>query len=193
MVKGPLSPDELTFRPVTSELWDDLETLFGANGACSGCWCMWWRLTRADFGQNKGAGNRAALKALVDAGEVPGLLAYADGQPVGWCSLGPREVFGGLERSRLLTRVDEQPVWSVVCFYIARAYRRRGLMAHLLRAAVAYAREQGAHILEGYPVEPGASRSPLSYYMGVPSAFLAVGFVEVLRRAPNRPVMRLSL
>jgi len=186
-----MSPLELTFHPVTPDRWADLETLFGPRGACGGCWCMYWRLRRSEFEQFKGEGNRQFLKSIVEAGEVPGLLAYHDGLPVGWVSVEPRPAFPALERSRILKPVDDQPVWSVVCFYVARGYRRKGVTVALLRAAVGYARQQGAAILEGYPVEPKDAKAPDPFvYTGLASAFRQAGFQEVLRRSETRPIMR---
>lgn len=181
----------LVFRPLTAERFRDLEQLFGQRGACGGCWCMWWRLKRSEFERQKGEKNRKALKRIVESGEVPGLLAYADGQPVGWCSVAPREAFGALERSRVLKRVDDRPVWSVVCFFVAKPFRRRGVTVDVLRAAVEYAREHGARIVEGYPIEPKKSPAPDPFvWTGLPSAFRQAGFVEVARRSPTRPIMR---
>jgi len=181
------------FHPLTPERWPDLEALFGPQGACGGCWCMWWRLPRSQFEHQCGEDNRRALKGIVEAGQVPGLLAYAEGKPVGWVSVGPQEAFPALERSRILARVDERPVWSVVCFYIARGFRRKGIMVPLLRAAVEYARGQGARIVEGYPVEPRGKTSSTSLYTGLASAFRKAGFVEVARRSETRPIMRYYL
>ena len=182
---------ELKFQPLTAERFRDLEQLFGKRGACGGCWCMWWRLKRSEFEKQKGERNRKALKRIVESGEIPGLLAYAGGQPVGWCSVAPREVFGALERSRVLKRVDDRSVWSVVCFFVAKPFRRKGLTVALLRAAIEYAREQGARIVEGYPIEPKKSPAPDPFvWTGLPSAFRRVGFVEVARRSPTRPIMR---
>lgn len=189
--KQPLP--ELEYHPVTPERWADLERLFGRHGAGGGCWCMWWRLTRSQFARQAGEGNRLALKAIVDSGEVPGLLAYADGEPVAWCSLGPRENFEALERSRALKRVDDRPVWSIVCFFVARPFRRRGLMAPFLAAALEYARGHGATIVEGYPIEPEKRLSGSSGYMGVVSTYRKAGFVEAARTAAGRPVMRYFL
>jgi len=151
---------------------------------------MWWRLARSEFDRRRGEGNRQLLKGIVDSGRVPGILAYAGGQPVGWCSVAPREEFASLERSRTLQRVDDQPVWSVVCFYVARKCRRQRLTAALLRAAVEYARDHGAGIVEGYPVEPRETISSATAYTGIASVFRGVGFVEVLRRSEKRPIMR---
>jgi GNAT superfamily N-acetyltransferase len=184
------SPLELEFRPVTPERWPDLESLFGEHGAYDGCWCMWWRLTRSEFAERKGQENKAALKSIVEAGEVPGLLAYADGQPVAWCSVAPRETFAALERSRTLARIDEEPVWSIVCFFVAGPFRGKGVTPNLLRAAVDYAQAHGAKIVEGYPVDPARRLSSASAYTGLASTFRQAGFVEVLRRSETRPVMR---
>src|SRR5262245_14495751 len=122
-------------HPLTPDRWPDLEALFGERGACGGCWCMYWRLRRADFHAGKGQPNKDALRALVDAGPPPGLLAYVGGVAVGWCAVGPRETYPGLARSRILRPVDERPVWSITCLFVDRAHRRRGLSARLLRAA----------------------------------------------------------
>jgi hypothetical protein len=117
------------WRPLTPDRWDDLVALFGPNGASGGCWCMSFRLAdRARFGAqcaSGGAGNRAALRALTDAGEVPGILAYVGDMPVGWCAVGPREAFPRLDHSPLSRKLDDTPAWSIVCFYIGRAHRRR--------------------------------------------------------------------
>ena len=179
------------FHPLTPDRWRDFETLFGPKGACGGCWCMWWRLTRSEFERQKGEDNRQAMKAIVESGEVPGILAYAEGKPVGWCSVAPREVFGALQRSRILKRVDDQLVWSVVCFFIAKGYRRKGLTVALLQAAVEYAAACGAKIVEGYPVEPKKADAPAVFmYTGIASAFRKARFVEVARRSETRPIMR---
>ena len=182
---------DLEFHPVTADLWDDFETLFGERGACGGCWCMWWRLKRSDFEKQKGEGNKRAMKKIITSGEVPGLLAYIDGQPVAWCSVAPRAAFPVLDRSRILKRVDDQPVWSIVCFFVARPFRRKGIMLQFLRAVVKHAGEHGAHIVEGYPVEPKKPSTPdLFLYHGVASTFRKAGFVEVARRSETRPIMR---
>jgi GNAT superfamily N-acetyltransferase len=184
----------ITFHPLTPEHWSDFEKLFGPRGATAGCWCMYWRLTRSLFEEQQGELNRRNMKALVDSGIIPGILAYSDDEPVGWCSIAPREEFSTLGRSRILKPVDEQPVWSVVCFFISRAYRRKGLTVKLLKAAIEYAGSNGARIIEGYPVEPKEGRAPdVFVYTGLSSAFKQVGFIEVLRRSETRPIMRYYL
>lgn len=177
--------------PVTPGRWNDLEALFGVKGACAGCWCMWWRLPRSEFAKRRGAGTKRALKKLVTDGDPPGLLAYHGGEPVGWCAVAPREEYPVLERSRVLKRVDEKLVWSVVCFFVARSHRRRGLTVRLLEAAVAYAAKKGARIVEGYPVEPRSGKTADVFaYTGLASAYRKARFKEVLRRSETRPIMR---
>ena len=183
----------LEVRPLTPERWPDLEKLFGPGGAYGGCWCMWFRLRRKEFAQNSGKQNRQAMKEIVDSGEPPGLLACVDGEPVGWVSLAPRDKFTHLERSRTFKRVDDQPVWSIVCFFVAKPYRGQGLMEKLLEAAIRYAADRGAKIVEGYPVEPGERLSGYSGYTGIVSTFRKAGFAEVLRRADRRPIMRYAI
>ena len=181
----------VSIRPLTPETWPDLERLFGEKGACGGCWCMWWRLTHSEFELQKGDGNHRALERLVGDGVVPGLLAYAGSQPVGWCAVGPRGGFRRLQRSRILAPVDDQPVWSVVCFFVARSHRDRGVSRQLLAGAKRWLEEQGGGILEGYPVEPKTDRSPpLFAFTGVARAFEREGFTECARRSPTRPIMR---
>ncbi len=188
---GKSKDSHLTFLPLTRERWSDFEVLFGERGACGGCWCMFWRLKRAEFERGKGPGNKKAMKAIVNSGEVPGILAFYEGKPVGWCSVAPREQFSALERSRILKRIDDLPVWSVTCFYIDKQYREKGLSIQLLKAAVEYVKRRGGRILEAYPVEPKKERIAAAFvWTGLASAFVKAGFVECARRSETRPVMR---
>jgi GNAT superfamily N-acetyltransferase len=182
----------LECHPLTKARWRDFELLFGKNGACGGCWCMLWRLPRKQFDAQKGEGNRKAMKAIVDSGTMPGLLGYFDGQPVGWCAVAPRDHYPALNRSRILKPVDDQPCWSVSCLFVHRAYRKKGVSTQLLRAAIGYVRTLGGRILEAYPVEPkGDKMIPAAFaWTGIPKAFESVGFSEVARRSPTRPIMR---
>ena len=181
----------LSTRPLSLENWPDLERLFGVRGACGGCWCMWWLLARKQYEAQKGEGNKQAMRARVEAGEVPGLLGYLEGEPVAWCAVQPRQAYPTLERSRTLARVDERPVWSVVCLFVARKHRRKGLSVQMLLGAVEHARRQGASIVEGYPVEPRSDRMPDAFaWTGTSAAYRTAGFVEVARRSETRPIMR---
>ncbi len=189
-----MSRSDFEVLPLTPARWQDLEVLFGERGACGGCWCMWWRLSRSQFAKQKGAGNKRAFKKIVDSGEVPGLLAYRKGQPIGWCAIAPRDRLPALERSRILKRVDDQPVWSVGCFFVAQPYRHKGVTKKLLLGAKQYARKQGATVLEGYPVDPGKNATPDVFaWTGIASAFRGAGFKEVIRRSKKRPIVRCFL
>jgi GNAT superfamily N-acetyltransferase len=184
---------KLIFHPLTEERWPDLETLFGANGACGGCWCMSWRLSRAQFDANKGAGNKRAIKKLLKEGTVPGLLAYDGKEPVGWIAVGPREDFVRLAASRVLKPVDKQPVWSIVCFFVTKAARHKGVSVALIKAAADYVKRQGGLIVEGYPTEAMAEQPAPFVWTGLASAFCEAGFEEALRRSKSRPIMRKTL
>ena len=182
---------QVKIEPLTPERWDDFAELFGPRGACAGCWCMWWRLKRSDWEKKKGAGNRRAMRSIVKRGEVPGLIAYVKGDPVGWVSVAPRERFPVLERSRILKPVDDKPAWSVVCLFVRRDYRNRGLSVKLLNAAARYAKRHGGRIVEGYPVEPRKDRMPDAFaFTGIASAYVSAGFTECARRSETRPIMR---
>jgi len=188
----PLAP--LEFHPLTPDRWDDFVRLFGRHGAYGGCWCMWWRETRSEFEKRQGEGNRRAMKKIVGSGEVPGILAYAAGEPAGWISIAPREKFSGLERSRTLKRLDNQPVWSIVCFFVGKDYRHQGIAVPLIRAAVEYAARQGAKVVEAYPTLADIGRlPPVSVYMGIPSVFERAGFVECVRPSARKVIMRYAI
>lgn len=185
------TPSDLQFLPLTKERWPDFVELFGERGACGGCWCMWWRLKRSEFERQKGEANKQAMKAIVEAGQIPGILAYAQGKPVAWCSVAPREQYPVLGRSRILKPIDETPVWSVVCFFVEKSHRNKGMTFRLLRAAVEYVKQQGGRVVEGYPVEPKKKRTPPAFaWTGFASTFEKAGFVECLRRSETRPIMR---
>ncbi|MGA8849288.1 MAG: GNAT family N-acetyltransferase [Dehalococcoidia bacterium] len=180
----------LEFHPLIPERWNELERLFGKHGADGGCWCMWWRQTRAEFNRQRGEPNRIAFRTIVESGIVPGLLAYSDGEPVGWCAVEPRESYPALDRSRTLARVDYEPVWSIPCFYVARHFRGRGLMLELLAAAINWAGRHGARIVEAYPIEPRHNLNNSTFYTGVVPVFTRAGFVEVCRRSKRQSIMR---
>ena len=191
MEKKQFDFSDLRIFPLIQKRWSDFEKLFGERGACGGCWCMLWRLTRKEFERQKGDANRQAMKAFVESGNIPGILAYSQKQPVAWCSVAPRESFPALERSRILKKIDDEPVWSISCFFIQKSYRKRGLSLHILNAAVDYVRKQGGKIVEGYPVEPKKDKTADVFaWTGLVSFFKKAGFVECARRSETRPIMR---
>jgi len=185
--------NEFTFTPATSSNWSDLEALFSERGVQNGCWCMYWRIPRAECQRNYGEGNKKALKKIVEAGLIPGILAFHAGKPVGWCSVAPREDFPVLGRSPTLKPVDDKPVWSIVCFFVSRPYRRGGLTYLLINAAISFAKKHGAHTIESYPIDVNANYIEIERYSGLTTTFLKAGFKEVLRRSDRRPIMRYSI
>ncbi|MBZ0198375.1 MAG: GNAT family N-acetyltransferase [Ignavibacteriaceae bacterium] len=183
--------EKLIFKELKKETWHSFEQLLGERGACGGCWCMSWRLGRSEFEKNKGAGNKSIMKSLADSGERIGLIAFDGEKPVGWCSVAPREVFVRLKNSRVLKPVDEKPVWSVSCFFIAKDYRRQGLSTELLKGVITHCKEKGARIIEAYPTEPYSNNIPAAFaWTGIPASFIKAGFIEVERRSKTRPIMR---
>lgn len=182
---------DLRFEPLTPDRWGDLETLFGPRGACSGCWCMWWRCSRREFERNGNKGNRHAFHGIVRRGDVPGILAYSGERPVGWCSVAPRSSYPSLLRSRALKPADDKPAWSIVCLFVARAWRGRGVGKGLARAAVDHVRRHGGRLVEAYPTNPRGKRlDAVSSFMGTPEIFDAAGFREWARPSEARIIMR---
>jgi ribosomal protein S18 acetylase RimI-like enzyme len=189
---------KLTVHPLTPERWPHLEAIFNARG-CSvarGCWCMFYRRSGEPgapaAGVTRAQAARADLRTLVDAGTMTGLIGYSGGKPVGWISFGPREDFAKLRRSPVMKAVDDQPVWSIVCFVVPSEHRGQGVASALLDGAVAHARKAGATLLEAYPVDRPDRSSEESMWFGAKSMYDAAGFEEVARRKPQRPVVRLK-
>jgi len=181
----------LEIHPLTAERLPHLATLFGQGGDPKWCWCSFFRLRNVDFKGATATSNRSVLERAVTTtaadGRAPGLVAYRDGEAIGWVSLGPRDDYARLQNSRVLAPIDEKPVWSIVCFVVARSARKQGVANALLEAAVAYAREHGATLLEGYPIETDGQRVPAAnVYKGTLAMFERAGFEVVARRRANR-------
>jgi len=183
--------NRVTLKPLTEKTWNDWLALFGKRGACGGCWCMWWRLRRKEFDAGKGIKNMRAMKALVKRGEFIGLIAYKERIPVGWCAVAPREKYMRLENSRVLKRIDDQPVWSIPCFFIAKDERRKGISREILKGVIKYCRKKRIKILEAYPIVPYSADIPAPFaYTGILSTFLKSGFVVSKKWSDARPIVR---
>ena len=149
---------------------------------------MWWRSSHSEFVKNKGEKNKNALKEIVNSGQTPGILAYSNGIPIGWCSVSPRKTYPRLERSRILKQIDDNPVWSIVCFFIKKEYRRKGLSLALLKAALNYIKKQGGTIAEGYPIDPKNKKYADAFaYTGLISPFRKAGFTGIPSSLPRHP------
>jgi GNAT superfamily N-acetyltransferase len=181
----------LKIRPLTLPRWNDFEKLFGKSGACGGCWCMWWRLKRSEYEKSKGSGNKLRMKKIVEKNSIPGILVYSGNEVIGWCSVAPREEFPVLNNSKILKKVNEEKVWSIVCFFIDKKFRGLGNSAEILKSVVEYVQKRRGKIIEGYPVEPKNKKMPSVFaWTGFASAFRKAGFTEVARRSETRPIMR---
>src|SRR5512133_2608554 len=190
---------KLAVHPLTQDRWSDLEAVFNARG-CSvarNCWCMYYRVSGKGAYTRPSESQRAlgkdALTALRAQDPPPGLIGYHGKTPVGWVSLGPRQDYAKLARSPTMKPVDDQPVWSIVCFVVPSEYRQQGVARQLLAGAVRYARKRGVRLLEAYPVdkeEPSATEAP---WFGSKAMFDEAGFGEVARPKPARPIVRLQL
>ena len=185
-------PGRFRAQPLTLGTWSDLEDLFGLPGGSivRSCWCMFYRRTGS---LGAGADNKTALCDLVTGGIVPGLIGYLDDSPAGWISLGPRADYLKLRRSPIMKPVDDAAVWSVICSFVARQYRGRGLQGELLRAAIDFARDSGVQTLEAYPIDKAERSHDDFMFFGARSLYERAGFTEVVRRSPTRVVMRLEL
>ena len=193
-----LEMPNLDVHALTADRWDDLELLFGPTGAYSGCWCMFLRESAKSFATNcrsGGGANKALLRAIVDRGEVPGLLGYRNGAPVGWVSVSPRSQYERVLRSPVHKPIDsETGVWSIACFFIHKSARRTGFADALLAAAVQYAKAEGARLLEAYPIDSGGAALPAAdMWRGSLDQFLRAGFAVAACRKPARPIVRRRL
>jgi GNAT superfamily N-acetyltransferase len=183
---------KIDVRPLTKSRWKDVVELFSRPGASipRGCWCMYYRKAGGHGGVGPADANKRALKSLVDRGYVPGLIGYEDSRPVGWISLSPREDYPKLQRSPVMKPVDEKPVWSIVCFFVDKEARGKGVSEKLLKGAMQYARSRGATLLEAYPVDKDEPSHPDFMWFGAKGMYDRIGFKEVARRKESRPVVR---
>jgi GNAT superfamily N-acetyltransferase len=183
---------QLTFEPLTKANWNKFVQLFGNNGACGNCWCMYDRLKNADFKEGKvDGGNKEAMKTLVMENKPTGILGFYEGLPIAWCAFAPREHFLKLEHSRVHKRIDDKPVWSIPCFFIDKRFRLQGISVELLKGVIKYAKENKIKILEAYPTIPTQEKLPDSFaWIGLYKSFERAGFEIVDRTSKNRPMVR---
>jgi GNAT superfamily N-acetyltransferase len=178
---------KLTVKPLSPELWPAIENLFESGTACKRCWCMYWRIG-STYRTKPAEVNKAALYGIVQEGPPPGLLAFDDDNPVGWCQLSSRDSLPWLDRTSYLKRVDDLPVWCISCFYVRNGYRKHGVTSALISEALNIARNAGVPSLEAYPLDQALTSS--TSFTGFLSTFRKLGFYVVKRRVPARPIMR---
>jgi GNAT superfamily N-acetyltransferase len=177
-------------RPLVPDRFGDIETVLGETGVARHCFCMHWRRPDGGFGDD--LDNRDRFHSVTVQGPPPGLIGYVEGSPLGWVQVGPRRLFPTIGRSRILKPVDDIDTWSINCFVVKAGNRRRGIGTGLLEAAIAYAGDNGARVLEAYPVD-GVRASVVDLFTGTLGMFAENGFTEVIRRKPERPIVRLTL
>ena len=193
--KQPIDPEflnQLTFEPLSKANWGKFVQLFGERGACGNCWCMWPRISKSEFNEGKvNDGNKSAMKELAGADQPTGILGFYEDQPIAWCAFAPREHYLKLEKSRVHKRIDDQPVWSIPCFFIDKNFRRQGVSVELLKGVIRYATRQGIKIIEAYPTIPKKEKLPDSFaWIGIYKSFEQAGFQIVDRTSKNRPMVR---
>ena len=178
-------------------MWPEIERLFGLRGACGGCWCMFWRAEKGEkWDDMKGEMNKERFRKLIRSGQAHGILAFADGEPIGWCSFDRRTDYARLDRSPSLACADADRVWSIPCFFIQRGYRRQGVAGLLLKRAIAALKKRRAKIVEGYPVRPSPDGKPTAAaftYTGTRPMFLEAGFKVVGNRDGGKQRVRKAL
>jgi ribosomal protein S18 acetylase RimI-like enzyme len=189
VISSSRSASDAPFRiePLTSTSWDALAELFREGGDPRWCWCQYWRLRSKDFSAAKVPQLRDRLLEQATSAQPPGLVAFDGDRAVGWVSLGPRSDFERVERSRVIPRVDDRPVWSIVCFAVSASARGQGVARALLEGAIDHARERGAEALEAYPVtiDEGDPIHPEAAFTGTLPMFERAGFRVVADRASD--------
>lgn len=189
---------EITIAEARPDRFDDAVHALTGGGDGASCSCQWMTLSNAEWNSTGGDERRELFHAEVAAGPPPGLIAYVDGDAAGWVRVGPRTAQGRVPRMQLVKSspepIDDDSVWAITCFVVRKEHRRIGLNAALIEAAVEFARQHGARVIEGYPIDLDAKKvSSNALFHGSLSTFLAAGFAEVARKAPNRPLVSLTL
>jgi GNAT superfamily N-acetyltransferase len=191
-----MTHNDVTVESVSAANWPELETVFGTRGDPAGCWCQWFKLRRPEWKQTTSPERAGMLHAQVDAGS-PGVLARLDGEPAGWAAVEQYSAYPNLARSPVSKRLPDDPVepWAVTCFVVRVEHRRRGVARALLDGALQHARDRGATVVEGYPVDPEVrpALSNAERFHGTVAQFRAAGFEVVRRPSATRAVMRRSL
>lgn len=191
---------KIVIEPATADRFTDAEHALNGGGDGGTCQCQWWTIPNKQFSESTQPEKEALLRDELAQDLAPALIAYVDGEAAGWVRVGPRPAQQRLARTRAFAANSEEPwddesVWAVSCFVVRIEHRRRGLNAAMLHAAVDYARDHGARVVEGYPMDPdaGRRRSSNELFHGVVSTFRDAGFREVARPRPDLAIVALDL
>ena len=190
--KNKVQLSQLTFEPLTTDNWNKFVDLFGEKGACGNCWCMLYRLKNSEFLELKKKGNtKKAMHETVKSNQPTGILGIYNNQAIAWCAFAPRKDFIKLENSRVHKRIDDEPVWSIPCFFIDKKFRGQGVSVEILKGIINYAKEKGIKIIEAYPTIPTKDRLPDTFaWIGLYKSFERAGFEIVDQTSKNRPMVR---
>lgn len=189
----------ITTEPATSARWDDVQHALTGGGDGASCQCIWPMLSNKDWDSTTTPQRTEMLRSEIDAGPPPGIIAYVDGKAAGWIRIGPRVGQARIPRTRMIAAATTEPfddpsVWAVTCFVVRREHRGKGLNRTLLDAAVDYARESGARVIEGYPVDTGGEKKRTNdLFHGTLNTFLGAGFREQTPMKPGRTLVALDL
>ncbi|WP_261166236.1 GNAT family N-acetyltransferase [Microbacterium sp. Marseille-Q6965] len=189
---------EITTRPATMREWEDVQAALSGGGDGRSCQCAWPVLPNAEWSTSTIPQRRDLLRNEIRLGPPPGIVAYVDGSPAGWVRVGPRPAQRRMTRSKVVAAspepLEDPTVWAITCFSVRKEYRRLGLTARLLDAAVVYARENGARVVEAYPIDTTASKpSANALFVGALSTFLSAGFTMRGHPTPSRATVSLAL
>ncbi|MBO0982159.1 GNAT family N-acetyltransferase [Microbacterium sp. SD291] len=189
----------ITTEVATTTRWDDVQHALTGGGDGASCQCIWPVLSNKDWNATTTPQRTEMLRDEIDAGPPPGIIAYVDGEAAGWIRIGPRTRQARVPRTRIIAAAtsepfDDESVWAVTCFVVRREHRGSGINLELLRAAVEYARESGARLIEGYPVDTkGEKKRSNDLFHGTLGTFLAAGFEETTELKPGRTLVTLDL
>jgi len=182
---------DIELKPLSDSTWDDFENLFGEKGACGQCWCMSFGLQKSDFEEGKKSGlNKERMSDLAKSNQATGLVAYLNKVPFAWMAFAPREDFKRLEKSRIHKPIDNEKVWSMPCFFMAKKYRRQGYSVHLLEKLKEYSARQHINIIEAYPTISSTNLPDPFVWVGLYKSFERAGFKIVDQTSKNRPMVR---
>lgn len=189
----------ITTEVATAARWDDVQHALTGGGDGASCQCIWPMLSNKDWSQTSAPQRTQMFRNEIDEGPPPGIIAYVDGEAAGWIRIGPRARQARIPRTRMIAAataepLDDESVWAVTCFVVRREHRGAGLNGDLLRAAVDFARDSGARLIEGYPVDTaGEKKRTNDLFHGTLSTFTNAGFTATAELKPGRTLVTMDL